>query len=237
MTSSNDGPLRAILYTRVSTGAQAQSGLGLTDQLTQATVAAQSRGWTIVHHAQDAGVSAKSVRKRPGLTEALAMLDAGKADVLVASKLDRLSRSVGDFANLMERAQKRKWAVVCLDVGVDTSTVNGEMIAGLLSVLAQWERKIIGQRTKASHQVRRARGQRAGQLPELPEATRTRIAEERDAGSSFQAIADRFNEQGVPTAREGSKWHASTVRHVVRSVALEKELAVLAAASGSEVAA
>jgi DNA invertase Pin-like site-specific DNA recombinase len=236
MANLEDRPLRAIIYTRVSTGAQAQSGLGLTDQLTQATSAAEARSWTIVHYAEDTGISAKSMRRRPGLTEALAMLDSGKADVLIASKLDRLSRSVADFAGLMERAQKRKWAVVCLDVGVDTSTPNGEMIAGLLSVLAQWERRVIGQRTKASHEVRRARGQRAGQLPEMPEDLRKRIASQREGGSSFQAIADRLNAEDVPTAR-GGIWHASTTRHVCRSVALEAELAARAAAVESEAAA
>ena len=228
MDTTHPDRLRAIVYTRVSTGRQADSGLGLTDQLAQANAAVAGRGWTVVHYAQDAGLSGKTVDHRPGLVEALTMLDRGDADVLVVAKLDRLSRSVVDFAKLMERATKRGWSVVCLDLGVDTSTPSGQLMANVMAAFAQHERALIAERTRASHAVRRQRGQRAGQLPELPEDVRQRIGAEVTAGRPLLGMADDLNREGVPTAR-GGRWHASTIAHVMRSLAKERELAIAAA--------
>jgi DNA invertase Pin-like site-specific DNA recombinase len=215
--------MRAVIYTRVSTGQQAQSGLGLADQLDQATSAAKARGWEIIHHARDAGASAKSMRKRPALQRALAMLDAGEADVLVSAKLDRLSRSCMDFGGLMERARRKGWSIVCLDLGVDTSTPAGEMMANVVMAFAQYERQMIGERTKASHAVRRNRGQRAGQEPILPASVRKRIAKERQQGHTLKAIADGLASDRIPTAK-GGNWHPSTVAHVLRSIDVDAEL-------------
>ncbi len=226
MTASTK-PLRALLYSRVSTGKQAKSGLGLDNQTQTMTEAAANRGWEIVDQITDAGVSGKSVKSRPGLLEALKRLDGGEAEVLVVAKLDRLSRSVGDFAELLDRGKKKGWGVVVLDVDVDTTRAAGEFIVNVLASAAQFERRLIGDRVTAAHAQRRLRGQRAGQRPELPNALRLRIAEEVAAGTSLNAMASKLNDEGVATARGGT-WHASTIRHVVRSVSLDEELARLA---------
>ena len=220
-------PLRALFYSRVSTGKQARSGLGLDDQTQTMAEAAGLRGWTVVDHITDAGVSGKSVQARPGLLKALQRLDGGEADVLVVAKLDRLSRSVGDFAQLLDRAKKKGWGVVVLDVDVDTTKAAGEFIVNVLASAAQFERRLIGDRVKAAHAQRRLRGQRAGQRPELPNALRQRIAKEIAAGTSLNALAAKLNDEGVATAR-GGKWYASTIKHVLRSVSLDGELARLA---------
>jgi DNA invertase Pin-like site-specific DNA recombinase len=67
---------------------------------------------------EDAGWSGKSLR-RPGIERALDMLASGQADVLLVSKLDRLTRSLYDLAGLMERARREHWALVALDLAVD----------------------------------------------------------------------------------------------------------------------
>jgi len=215
---------RVIAYTRVSTGKQAESGLGLADQSDRISEAIDRRGWTLVHRAEDAGQSAKTLANRPALRDALEMLDSGAAEVLVAAKLDRLSRSVVDFGALVERAKRRGWSLVVLDADVDTTTPAGEFMANVLVSAAQYERRLIGQRTAAAHRQRRARGQRAGQAPILSIEVREHIAAQRRSGTSLRAIAEGLNAEGTPTAR-GGRWHASTVRHVVRSVALDAELA------------
>ena len=216
-------PLRAVVYTRVSTGKQVESGLSLTDQLDKTTSAAKARGWTVVHHAKDAGVSAKSMKSRKGLEKALAMLDAGEADVLVSAKLDRLSRSCVDFGKLLERSNKYGWGVVALDLGVDTSTAAGEMMASVVMAFAQYERRLIGERTADSHAVRRSQGKRAGQQPILPSKVRNRIARERQADYTLQQIADGLTADKIPTAK-GGKWYPSTVAHVLRSLDVEAAL-------------
>jgi len=220
--------LRAISYTRVSTGKQAESGLGLTDQAEGIASAIERKGWVLVHQAQDAGASARTLDRRPDLAKAIAMLDAGEADVLVAAKLDRVSRSVRDFGDLLERAQRKGWKLVVLDLDVDTSTPGGEFLANTISSAARYESRLIGARVAASHRVRREQGKRAGQSPLLPAAVRERIASERNAGRTMRAIADDLNGDAVPTAKGGT-WHASTVAHVLRSLDLDSQLAKVSA--------
>lgn len=84
--------------------------------------------------------------------------------MLIASKLDRVSRSVRDFAGLLDRAQSRGWRLVLLDLG-DTSTAAGEMIANLIASAAQYERRLIGQRTREGLAAKRAQGVRLGRRP------------------------------------------------------------------------
>ena len=218
-----EGPTKAIAYTRVSTGKQAESGLGLADQKQIIEKAAESRLLDIIHWAMDAGASAKSLKRRPGLAEALEKLDAGEAEVLIVAKLDRLSRSVADFAHLLDRSRKKKWQVVVLDIDVDSTTAAGELTVNVIASAAQYERRLISDRVKAAHRQLKLRGQRAGQRPILADELRQRIARERQSGSSLRQIADGLNDEGVETAK-GGRWHASTVSHVLRSVELDREL-------------
>lgn len=211
--------MRAITYARVSTEEQADSGAGLDAQRLTLDGAVAARGWTLVASLVDEGRSGGTLN-RPSLTEALERLDAGQADALVVAKLDRLSRSVLDFARITERAKRKGWAVVALDVDVDMTTPTGELVANITSSVAQWERRIIGARTSEALQARKAAGVRLGRPVELAEEVRQRIAAERAAGDSLRTIADRLNAEGVPTAR-GGRWHASTVRHVMDSLALD----------------
>lgn len=221
-------PLRALGYVRVSTDRQADSGLGLDAQRERIADAVARRGWHLTDVTEDAGASGGSLARRPELAATLDALDGGAADVLVVAKLDRLTRSVADLAAIAERAKRRGWALVVLDADVDTSTPTGELLLNVMVSAAQYERRLIGERTAAALAQRRRQGLRHGTPPELPQAVRERIAVERDAGRSLRAIADALNAEGVPTAR-GASWHASTVRHVVRSVALDVELAAVRA--------
>jgi len=82
--------------------------------------------------------------------------------VIIVSKLDRLSRSVHDFAGLMQQAQRQGWGLVALDVGIDMTTPVGGLIANVMASVAEWERRVIGQRTAAALAARRAAGVRLG---------------------------------------------------------------------------
>jgi DNA invertase Pin-like site-specific DNA recombinase len=203
--------MRAVGYARVSTAEQADSGVSLRAQRDAIEAEVKRRRWELVELFTDTA-SGKSLNGRHGLRKALAVLDTGKADVLVVAKLDRLSRSIKDFAELMEQAARRKWALVALDLGVDTTSPSGKLVANVMASVAQWEREVIGQRTKDALAVKRKEGARLGRPTVLSEALRRRIQRMREQGLSFQAIADRLNEKGTPTAHGGAKWHASTVR-------------------------
>ena len=209
------GVKRAFGYVRVSTEEQGSSGAGLEAQRRAIRREAKYRGWKLVDLFEDVA-SGKSMKRRPGLDSALASLSAGEADVLVVSKLDRLSRSVSDFARFMEdRARHNGWELVVLDLGVDTSTPNGEMFANVMIALAQWERRLIGERTKDGLAGTRAAGVRLGRPPVLPSSTTRRIRNLRSRGHSFAEIARRFNADGTPTAHPPSQWHAATVKKIV----------------------
>ena len=80
---------------------------------------------------EDAGVSGKSLSGRPGLASAIETVENREADTLVVAKLDRLSRSLLDFAGLMDRSQKKNWSLVALDLAIDTTTPSGELMANI----------------------------------------------------------------------------------------------------------
>lgn len=206
---------RVVGYVRVSTDEQADSGAGLAAQRLAVTQGAAQRGWNLLEViGEDAGASAKSL-KRPGLARALAMVEVGEAEVLMVAKLDRLSRSLLDFAALMEQSRRQGWGLVALDLGVDTSTPAGEMMANVLATFAQFERRLIGQRTKDALAVKRAEGVRLGRPRRLPAEVVDRIHALRADGLSMAAIAAELNAGGVPTAQGGAHWHPSTVRVVL----------------------
>jgi DNA invertase Pin-like site-specific DNA recombinase len=161
----------------------------------------------------DAGVSGKSL-DRPALTAALTDLDAGRGDVLMVSKLDRLSRSVHDATGLMLRAEKGGWGLVALDVAVDTTTPAGAAMTQILSVFAELERRLIGERTKAALAVRKAQGVKLGRPRTMPDEVVERIVVARARGETWKTIADDLNGDNVPTAQGGKAWHPATVRLV-----------------------
>lgn len=208
---------RAIGYLRVSTDEQADSGAGLAAQRAAIEAEAAHRAWELVAVEVDAGASGKSLAGRPALARALTGVTNGVGDVLLVAKLDRLSRSLLDFAGLMARSQSEGWSLVALDLGVDTSTPAGEFMASVMASAAQWERRIIGQRTRDALAVKRQQGVRLGRPPSIPEHVAEAIKAARDEGLTLRAIADRLTDQGVPTATGASRWSASTVQRVLAS--------------------
>ena len=207
-------PIRVVAYVRVSTAEQGHSGLGLEAQRQAIIAECERRGWEIVEVVEDRGYSAKDL-KRPAIRLALDILASGEATALVAAKLDRLSRSMIDFTGLMATAQKQGWALVALDCSVDTTTPSGEAMANVMASFAQFERRLIGQRTKDALDVKRAQGVRLGRPVTMPKRVVARIARERAAGMSLRQIADSLNTDRVPTAQGGRQWYPATVRGVL----------------------
>lgn len=207
--------LRVIGYVRVSTNKQ---DIGPEVQVAALTAEAQRNGWTLDIRREDAA-SAKTLRNRPILAQALADLKAGQADALAVSKLDRLSRSVADFAGLLETANRQRWALICLDLGIDTSTITGAAMAQVTCTFAEMERKKIAERTRdGMAKIKADTGKHMGRRSVLPAETVTLIEAERAAGLSLAKIAEKLNAEGVPTAT-GRTWHASTIRQVLTRVA------------------
>lgn len=208
----------AIGYVRCSSTEQAESGLGIDAQRTAIQREAERRG-VAVHFIEDRGASGKDL-KRQGMQTALGMLRRGEAHTLIAAKLDRLSRSVFDFADLMRRADAEGWAAVALDLGVDTATPNGRLVANVMASVAEWERERIGERTRDALRAARERGVRLGGPRLVSDELRQRVVSMRAEGSTLQGIADRLNAEGIATGRGGA-WRRGTVHALLRSAQLD----------------
>jgi DNA invertase Pin-like site-specific DNA recombinase len=202
--------MRVIGYIRVSHEESARTGYGLADQRSRIEAEAARRGWSVMW-ATDEAVSGRSL-DRAGLVGALASLQRKGASALVVAKLDRLSRSVSDFAALVERSQREGWQLVILDLGVDTTTPAGKLVANMFAALAQWEREVIAERTRAGLQAAKAQGVRLGRPSGVPDELVERVRSMRDEGMKLQAIADKLTEEGIPTAQGGRRWWPSTVQ-------------------------
>ena len=205
--------MQVIGYIRVSTDEQQANGHGLDAQRAAITAEGKRRGWDVAW-IEEVG-SGKDMRCRPKLEAALALLDTHAAEVLVVAKLDRLSRSVRDFADVVERSRRRGWSLVLLDLQLDTSTPMGEAMANMAVVFAQLERRMIGQRTKEGLAAARAKGKRLGSASRTAPDVERRILRERHGGAGLRAIAASLNADAVPTALGGARWHASTVRAIL----------------------
>ena len=201
-------------YSRVSTADQADTGLGLAAQRAAIDADAANRGWVVTHYV-DAGVSGKAVG--PQLTTVLDLLAKGQGDGLVVAKLDRLSRSIINAANIIAAAQKQGWALVVLDLGMDLTTPAGEAMAHMLAVFGQFERRMISQRTRDALAAKKARGERVGRPRLADSGLVERIVADRATGLSFARIAAALEAEGTPSPTGRQNWQASTTRRIYQT--------------------
>ncbi|MFF4810013.1 recombinase family protein [Micromonospora chersina] len=145
----------------------------------------------------------------------LDQLAAGTADGLVVAKLNRLSRSVADFAHVLRVAKKQRWSVVALDLGIDTSTLNGRLVANIVMSVAEWKREIISQGTSEALAEAKECDVQLGPPILVPKPVIRRIRRLRSNGHTLRAIADQLNADRVPTAHGGDRWHNPTIRGVL----------------------
>jgi hypothetical protein len=124
---------------------------------------------------------------------------------------------------------------VALDLGVDTTTPQGEMMANILATFAQFERRLIGQRTKEALAIKKAEGVRLGRPRTLTAEVIERIWRMHRRGATLRKIALRLNNEGVATAHGGARWYASTVSAVIRSVKAERASRLTRAATAVSV--
>jgi len=178
----------------------------------------------------DGGESGKSLQ-RPGIERLLAMIDRREVQVVIIAKLDRLTRSVRDLGELLERFQRRGVALVSVGESLDTGSAAGRLVLNVMASVSQWEREAIGERTRDALRHKRAQGLRAGNVPFgyslaedgqtlIPKPTELqvlrRIKELRAAGCSMMDIASQLNCEGVET-RTGGAWRFEYVRRLLRT--------------------
>lgn len=209
-----------VPYRRVSTREQAIKGVGLKAQLTTIKYGLKFRQQTALNwDCEDEGKSGKDLHRK-GLNEALELVRQGKAGGIIVAKLDRLSRSLLDFAHLMARADAEGWNIVALDLGVDLSTPAGKMMAQILAVFAEFERNVIGQRTRDGLAEKRAEGVILGRphmAKKLTPELLTAIIGAYHVEGGYSPAARFLNAAGTLTPTGGAIWYPATVERVVKS--------------------
>ena len=211
----------AVAYVRVSTARQGRSGLGLQAQEGAIARFCAGEGLTLVrtYLETETGKGHDALDRRPQLAAALADAKRRRCPVIVA-KLDRLSRDVAFIASLM--ARKVPFYVAELGPDVDPFLLH------IFAAVAERERRMISERTKAALVVAKARGVRLGatgadiRAPENRAAALGRarelaplLRELRDDGHTAQGIAQEFNRRGLPTPAKG-RWHSGSVIRMLR---------------------
>lgn len=202
----------AVAYVRVSTEEQAASGLGLDAQRAAITAFAEQQDLRIVEWCEDAGISGATLGKRPAMLRALDVLDSGRAGVMVAKDATRLARSLSDLSGMLAAATTDGWCVRTADGLVNTCDTQGSLLPHFLGVVGELERQFTSTRTRAALAAAKARGKRLGKRSTLSSDVRARIVAARDAGVTYQAIADDLNADGVATGQGGAFWRAPAVR-------------------------
>ena len=209
-----------VAYYRVSTDRQGRSGLGLEAQQKAVSDYLNGGGWESVGEFTEVETGKRN--DRPELTKALAACRKHKARLVIA-KLDRLSRNLAFIATLMDAGVEF--------IAVDNPHAN-KLTVHILAAVAQHEREMIAERTKAALQAAKARGVKLGRngTERLAPAYRADaisrakqlapvLIELRDVGLSARQIATELIAREVPTLL-GGKWHAQTVLRAMRRVGI-----------------
>lgn len=155
--------MATIIYTRVNTQEQADSGAGLNAQLDACRLFAKQQGWEVSGEYQDAGVSGTAdLEKRTGLMTAIGELK--KGDVLLVAKRDRMARDIVLTKMIERMVAKRKASIHSLD-GNNESTPDGDFMNGILDLSTAREVALIRARTKAALGAKEGTGRTYGQNP------------------------------------------------------------------------
>jgi DNA invertase Pin-like site-specific DNA recombinase len=223
--------MRAIIYGRVSTDEQGQSGAGLAAGSDACRGFAERQGWSVAGEYTDEGVSgATGLDKRPALLEAIASMS--KGDILLVSKRDRLGRDPIAVA-MIEAAIKRKGGrvVSAAGEGTESDDPTAILMRRIVDAFSEYERLIIKARTKAGLQAKKRRGERVGQLPLghdladdgkhlIPnpdeQAAIAMVKGLRAEGRTIRAIVDEMNARAIPT-KENGRWHIPTVARILKT--------------------
>ena len=221
-------------YVRVSTEQQADEGVSLDAQRTKLHAYAVAMDLELVAVFEDAGRSAKSL-DRPGLQAALGALEHGPASGLLVAKLDRLTRSVRDLGELVDRYFASRFSLLSVSDSIDTRTASGRLVLHVLGAVGQWEREATAERTRDALAQLRADGVRLGAEPlgwrrsEALDASGRRCCEEvidegvtirrvrelRRQGLAIKEIIATLEAEGRQTKR-GGRWHATTIQRILR---------------------
>jgi site-specific DNA recombinase len=203
--------VRCAIYTRKSTEEGLQQEFNSLDaqrEAAEAFIASQKHeGWTVIPDAYDDGGWTGSNMERPALKRLLADIETGKVDCVVVYKVDRLSRSLLDFARIVEVFEKHNVSFVSVTQQFNTTASLGRLTLNILLSFAQFEREIIAERTRDKMSAARRKGKWVGGIPVLGydvDPGGGRLAVNEDEARRVRAIFDLYLEHRslIAVARE-----------------------------------
>lgn len=147
-------------------------------------------------------------KKRRGLS--LALLDVEEGDAFVVWKLDRLARRVRDIMDITDQLEDKGVHFVSIRDGIDTTSAAGRMMFNMLSVMAEFERDQIAERTRAGMRAAKRRGKRVGPEAKMTEAMVADAQHLRDTGSTAKQIAERLHERYKVKVSEKTVYNYTT---------------------------
>ncbi len=224
--------MQAIFYLRVSTEQQATEGVSLEAQQAKLTAWATLNDATVLGVYSDAGLSGTK-DDRPGLLAAMEAATKNRACLVVYS-LSRLSRSTAATIRLADELNRAGAELVSLSEKIDTTTAAGKMVFRMLSVLNEFERDLVSERTTTALRHKKAQGQRVGEIPfgyDLAADGITLTANPaqleaielinslRAEGLTYQAIADELTARGIATKKGKAKWSTASIHKIVNRAA------------------
>jgi site-specific DNA recombinase len=238
-------PVRCAIYTRKSTDEGLDRDFNSLDNQREAAEAyiksQREAAWDVLPDRYDDGGFSGGNMERPAVQRLLADIEAGKVDRVVVYKIDRLSRSILDFARLADFFEKHDCSIVSVTQQLDTSTSMGRLTMNMLLSFAQFEREMVSDRTRDKMRAARRRGKWTGGMPPLgydvaPEGGRLVVS--KDEAPLVRAIFDLYLEKRSLIAtvqeanrrgwrrkswqtrdghcREGKRWEIATLRRLLR---------------------
>lgn len=231
---SKGATMKAIGYIRVSTEDQAREGVSLDNQEAKIRAYAELKDLELSEVIKDAGISAKNLN-RPGAQRVLKLARQKKVGAVIVYKLDRMFRSTVDA--LETTRQFDKWGVAfhSIQETLDTQSAMGRFFFTLTAALAEMERGIIGERTKAALKHKKANGEKTGgdipfgyrldpdgktlvKHPKEQEALKL-IKRLRWKGYSLRAICRELEREGHLTKTGKTKWNPKTIHMILKRAA------------------
>jgi DNA invertase Pin-like site-specific DNA recombinase len=221
MTESERTPRRPVkrsycaIYTRKSTDEGLEQAFNSLDAQREACAAfiqsQRHEGWTLSPTLYDDGGFSGGTLERPALKRLLADIEAGRIDVVVVYKVDRLTRALSDFAKLVEVFDRRGVSFVSITQHFNTTTSMGRLTLNVLLSFAQFEREVIGERVRDKIAASKKKGMWMGGMPSLGYDVRERklVVNETEAAAvvhifrrylalkSVHTLRDELNSQGI----------------------------------------
>ena len=215
------------LYMRVSTEDQAREGFSLPEQKERLEAFCKFKGYEIIDYYQDAGISAKTGNYRPEFERLKEDIKSKKINTIVSLKLDRITRSIYDWENLITFLDENDAYLDCANDEINTTTANGKMISRLLMSVSQNEIERTSERTK----IGLAGAIKQGHIPHIAPlgykhenktlvidySTKdvvVKIFELYSEGYSYQKISNLFNEEKVLGK---DNWRDSTIQTILEN--------------------